>query len=442
MTGWEPANGYDHRSFQWSAGTAGTYQVEVDVREQGETVPYDAVANGTYKVVGCSSAQISASLASPQLPGTAIRITGSGTCPTDYPEFRFWVRDLSGRWAIAQDYAGYVNQPYFYFDWNTAGAAQGTYGLEVDVRDAGAAAPYEAVANMTFQLGTPNCSTPTLTPNPGTGPIVVFTAGTSGCITPPVYRFWISPPSGGWHIVQDYSPTNTYSWNTSGLSGTYRIEVDVRNTGSSLPYVAVKGITYTIGRCTAAELTADKTSPQAPGATIVLTAGASCTGTPEYEFLIDVNGVQTALQQYGSVNTYSWNTTGLPGGTYVLEVWVRNLGSPVAYDTSADTWFALVIPTCQLAQLTTDKPSPQAAGTTIALTGSAAACPTGAPEFRFLLTDPNNQVTVLQDWSSNSTYSWNTTGLAPGTYQLTVEARTQGSTGGSETGMQIAFVLT
>jgi len=52
----------------------------------------------------------------------------------------------------------------------------------------------------------------------------------------------------------------------------------------------------------------------------VLTATATCPGTPTYRFLI--NG--STVQDYSTTNTYPWDTTGASGGSYQLEVDVRD----------------------------------------------------------------------------------------------------------------------
>jgi hypothetical protein len=85
--------------------------------------------------------------------------------------------------------------------------------------------------------------------------------------------------NGHWSIVQDYSATSTYSWSTANLAaGTYGLEVDVRNQGSTLAYEKVANLTYTLSPCTAASLSSNKASPQAPGTIVVLTGGASRPG--------------------------------------------------------------------------------------------------------------------------------------------------------------------
>jgi hypothetical protein len=129
-------------SFNWTtAGSVGSYGVEVDVRDQLETsVTYDAVKNITYVLAGCSAASMTAAPPSTQVHGSAIVFTASATCPGT-PEFRFWVKAPGGSWTIKQDYSASNTFTY-------TPASAGTYSFEVDVRDQGSTDSYEKVANI------------------------------------------------------------------------------------------------------------------------------------------------------------------------------------------------------------------------------------------------------------------------------------------------------
>jgi hypothetical protein len=434
---WTIAQDYSAAStFTWNAtGLAGTYGIEVDVRDATSSVPYDAVRNITYNLNACTAAGIGASPSSPQLPGATITVTGSATCPGT-PTYRFWVGQ-GGGWSIVQDYST-ANT----FSWSTTGKPFGTYGLEVDVRDQGATAGYEKVANMSYFLGSAPCTTPTLGAGPAspgpTGGSVVFTATTSGCPTPN-YRFWVGQ-GGAWTIVQDYSATNTFNWTSTGKAGSYGIEVDVRNAGSAVPYDHVRNITYSLVGCSAAHLATDKTSPQAPGATVILTGSSTCPGTPQYRFWVGKNGTWTTVQDFSATSTFSWNTTGKLQGTYGLEVDVRDQGATASYEAVATLTFVLFATPCTSAGISTDHTSPQPHGTTIVVTGSATCA--GTPEYRFWVRDATGHWSIAQDYSSSNTFSWNTTGLPAGTYGLEVDVRNQGSTAVYETVANTTFGIT
>src|SRR2546423_1501174 len=177
------------------------------------------------------------------VPGVPVRLTGSGTCP-GRPDYRFWVGQ-NGIWTIVQDYS-----PTSKFSWNTTGKLQGTYGLEVDVRNHGATATYETVANVSFTLSTPPCTAARLTTDKTSpqvhGTTVVLT-GSATCSGAPEYRFWVRDLTGRWTIVKDYTSANTFSWNTTSLGpGTYGLEVDVRNQGSTTTYETVSNLTFAV----------------------------------------------------------------------------------------------------------------------------------------------------------------------------------------------------
>jgi hypothetical protein len=63
---------------------------------------------------------------------------------------------------------------------------------------------------------------------------VTITATGSGCPNPQ-YQFWVlAPGAAAWQVVQPYSATTTYGWNTTGLApGTYRWCVWARDSGSA-----------------------------------------------------------------------------------------------------------------------------------------------------------------------------------------------------------------
>ena len=431
---WEIAKNYSAtNTFNWTgSGSAGAYPIEVDVRQQTSSLSYDAVFNLTYAVNGCSHASLTPNLPSPQSPGTALVLTGAANCPGP-AEYRFWEFDPGSRWSMVRDYS-----PTASWNFNTTGLPFGSYALEVDVRDHGGTAAYESVANITYVLG---CPKPTVNASPAssasTGTVVSFTATSSGC-TNPLYRFWIAPPAGAWSIAQDYSPANTFNW-TTATAGTYRVEVDVRGQASGAAYDSVTNTMYVVAGCTAAGLTPDKASPQATGtATVLMTSSATCPGTPEYRLWMRApGGSWSIVRDYSPTATFSWNTASLPAGAYAWEVDVRDHGATVSYEKVFNLTFTLA--GCTAAMLNTDKPSPQTAGTTILLTGSASCL--GTPQYRFWMRAPGGAWSVLQDYSPGATLNWNTTGKPAGTYGFEVDVRNAGSTEIYETVANITYGL-
>jgi hypothetical protein len=126
-------------------GLAGSYHLEVDLRDASETTTYDVVANITYVLAGCTAAGLTANPASGGAHGTLITLTATSTCPGT-ATYTFWVKAPGGSWQVVQPY-GTGNT----FSWTPATA--GTYSLEVDVRDQGGTDTYEKVANLTYVVG-------------------------------------------------------------------------------------------------------------------------------------------------------------------------------------------------------------------------------------------------------------------------------------------------
>ena len=420
------------KTYRWpAAGPVGNYRIEVDVRDSTRPVTYDHFGVVPYVLTGCTGAALTPNPAPPQEAGTQVVVTGSATCPRA-AQYRFWVSPPSGGWTTVQDYSSSST-----YAWRSTSG--GNYRLEVDVRDVGASAAYETYTTIPFALVAP-CSTPSLSASPtsgATGSSVMFTSSTSSCPIPS-YRFWVGQ-SGRWHIVQDYGGANTFSWPGSGAAGTFGVEVDVREAGSSVPYDAVRNMTYSVSGCTAAHLAGDKVSPQAPGTTLMLTASANCPGAPDYRFWVGRNAMWTIAQDFSAAGTFSWNTTGKLQGTYGLEVDVRDHGATATYEAVANITFVLFAPPCTTPGLTAAPVSPEGSGAHVTLTASTSGCPN--PQYRFWISPPSGMWSMVQDYSSTNTYSWINTG-ADGTYRIEVDVRDASTTVVYDRVTSIIYVLT
>jgi hypothetical protein len=327
-------------AFSWNTtGKAlGSYGLEVDVRNQGATDAYEKVSNLTY-VLGpaiCRSPTLSANPASSAATGSTVTFSATSSGCAN-PRYRFWVQAPGGRWTIVQDY-GAANT----FAWTGTGLA-GSHGIEVDVRDQSSSVAYDSVKNLTYVLA--GCTAVQLSADKaspqGTGSSVVLTGG-STCPGTPEYRFWIQAPGGRWTMTQDYGPSSTFTWTTTGTAGTYGLEVDVRDQGATATYEKVSSLTFTLLGCTAATLSTDKPSPQKTGTQILLTGSASCLGTAEYRFWVKAPGGNwTIVQDYSPNNSFSWSTSGKPAGSYGLEVDVRNQGSNDDYESVSNLAYNL-----------------------------------------------------------------------------------------------------
>ncbi len=338
-------------TYNWtSTGTAGIYHLEVDVKNTGSTAAYDSVANIMYTINGaatCASASLSTNPTSPQPAGTQVVLTASSTaCPT--PRYQFWLQDPGSRWSMVQDYSAGTT-----YTWAAANnRTPGIYHLQVYARDASESVTYDAVSPVAnYQMNAvAGCTAANLSASPtspgATGATLTLTGSSASCPNPR-YRFWILDPGRSWSMVQDYSAATTYTWTQTGLAGSYRTEVDVRDASETTVYDVVFNLTYQVSGCAAAALSASPANTAAHGTTVTFTGSATCLGTPTYKFWIKApGGAWTVVQSYGTSNTFTWTSTSSPintsaPGTYTIEVDIRNQGGTDTYETVKGITYSL-----------------------------------------------------------------------------------------------------
>ncbi len=403
----------------------------------------------------CTSVTETAAPGSPQGSGSSITFTASALgCP--HPVYQFWLLPPnSSTWQVVQPYSSSAT-----FSWNTSGLAAGNYMYTVWARDAssgGASCSSLGCTDAffpgtTYTLTTLRCSSVSESAAPGppqaTGTTVTFSASAAGC-PHPLYQFWLLAPGHAWQVVQAYSASNSFKWNTSGLTaGNYLYTVWARDSGSpgtscgSLgcedAYFSGTAYSLTTQPCSSVTESAAPGSPQLSGTTVTFSASAAGCANPLYQFWILAPGhAWQVVQAYSGTATFSWKTTGLAAGTYLYTVWVRDasstgtscgsLGCEDAYFPG--TVYSLTSQPCSSVSESASPGSPQAAGTTVTFTAAASGCP--HPLYQFWILAPGHAWQVGQAYSSTATFSWSTTGLAPGSYLYTVWARDSSSTGTS-----------
>jgi hypothetical protein len=325
-------------TYNWTSTTVpGGYFLSVHARALASSAPFESLATIPYTLTSTICTLVSASAAppSPQPVGTGVTITASGSgCPN--PRYQFWLLPPGGTWTISQPYSSSGT-----FNWTTTGLTAGTWRWSVWVRDAASSNSYDVYYGGTaYVLTTTACTSVTASAAPASpqlaGTPVTITASASGCPNPR-YQFWTLAPGGAWTIVQPYSPSATFNWNTSPPAGTYRYSVWFRDASSAAGYdTYFPGTTYVLTTTPCASVTASAApaSPQAHGTPITITASASGCPSPRYQFwILAPGGSWTIKQAYSGTATFNWNTTGLAAGTYHYSVWVRDASSANSYDT-------------------------------------------------------------------------------------------------------------
>jgi hypothetical protein len=302
-----------------------------------------------------------------------------------------------------------------------------------------------------FTMLGPACTSVAVSTSPPSssslGTTVTLTAQASGCPDPsPLYRFaLLAPGASNYQQAQAYSTSPTFSWNTTGLvPGSYRFSVWARDANSSGLFGNSDGrwdtynndTLYTLSSCSSLSVSVAPASPLEVGNTVTLTAQANGCSSPLYRFSLLAPGASNyqQVQAYSSSATFSWNTSGLAPGTYRFSVWARDSGSSGAFGNSDGRWDTYnndalyTLSSCPVVDVTVSPSSPSTSGTTVTVTASAAGC--SNPVYHFSLLAPGaSSYVVVQTYSSSATFTWNTTGLATGTYRFSVWARDSASSG-------------
>ena len=248
---WTVAQAYSSNAqFAWNntGRPAGLYRYSVWVRDSSSSGVScnslgcnDNFVGINYTLTSaCTSATASDAPPASSTSSTAVTFTGVASGCTN-PLYEFWILvPGSSTWTVAQPYSTGAT-----FNWNTTGLPSGLYRFSVWVRDAGSSGIScnslgcnDAFVAINHTLTSAPCTAVTASASPASpsahGPAIIVTGVASGCSNP-LYQFWIlAPGSSTWTIVQAYSTSATFNWNTTALAaGTYRFSVWVRDATSS-----------------------------------------------------------------------------------------------------------------------------------------------------------------------------------------------------------------
>ncbi len=288
--------------------------------------------------------------------------------------------------------------------------------------------------------------------SPALGGTSVTMTATAGCPDlNPVYEFWVlAPGASSYQLLQAYSTTSTYTWNTSGLfPGVYRVTVWARDAGSAGEFGNAFGTwdtynnatLYTVvtNPCSAVSLAAAPAGSANVGTAVGITAHASGCPSPLYQFWILAPGASsfTLAQAYSTTSSFTWDTANKVPGVYVLGTWARNANSPGTFGNTLGRFDAsntsqYTVTTCSAGSIGSAPPSSARVGTSVTFTATASGCPNPNPVYQFWTLAPAaTSWTVVQAYSTSNTLTWSTAGKAPGTYQFAAWVRDASSAGAS-----------
>jgi hypothetical protein len=387
-------------------------------------------------VPGASVTSLTSSVSSPALVGIAMTWTAQASGGIGPLQYQFWRFDsTAGVWVVVQDFSA-ANT----YTWTPGGADVGGHAFHVRVRSAAATTAFEGYKDVTgFQV---IASTPpaivSVTASPVlpavTGVTYTWTAVASGGVAPLTFQFWRYDATGGWRMVQDYTPAATYRWTpATSDTGVHALHVRVRNANSTATYDAyLDTVSFqVIPPATLASVTADVALPVTYGTPITWTAVASGGVAPvQYQFwrYDTAVGAWRMVRDYSAVATYSWTPGVSDVGTHALHVRARSASSPQVYDSYIDPGpFEIVVGNrASLQSVTPDRVLPAAVGTPIQWTAVASGG-TGPLQFEFWRYDAATGWQRVQSYGPAAVYSWTPGGGDVGVHALHVRVRSAGS---------------
>ena len=271
----------------------------------------------------------------------------------------------------------------------------------------------------------PHCATSSLTGSPVSpqllGTQLQLSAASTGCPNPR-YEYSLKYPDGSWAVVKPFGSSGTLSWDTALYPlGTYTIRAVANQAGDGSGPEAFTDVVYSLTEpppCTSPGLSpANPTQPA--GSAVSFTASSAGCPVPLYAYWVQYPDGTWKLQRALSTDpSWSWNTAGLPIGTYTVHVWANHPG----HSTRSLEVFAsstLTLTGCTSASLSPAAPS-QAAGSSISFAATSVGCL--SPQYEYWVQYPSGKWYLKRGFSSAGDWTWSTAGLPAGTYTVHVWA--------------------
>lgn len=287
------------------------------------------------------------------------------------------------------------------------------------------------------------------------GPTVTWTA-TGSCSSTAQYAFNIADTNGVFTRVQDWSPSNQWSWPTAGLPvGTYYVEALVSDAvGTPTNYDTYRSKYFTLtstAACTSAATVVSPAGQATVGASVTLTTSVTGCSPAEYRIIHrQPNGTFVEASPYSTANaSWVWDTSqggaaNAPGSHY-FEVWVRGAGSPAAYEKYTSFSYTLnASAPCTKATTVASPAGSASVGQQVTFTTTPTGC--ASTEYRIVHRYPNGTWVEASPYSTaNASWIWDTSqggpANAPGLHYFEVWIRAAGSTASYEAYASLYYSL-
>jgi phosphatidylinositol-3-phosphatase len=318
-----------------------------------------------------------------------------------------------------------------YNDYSLLSTIEASRGLAPLTGNDAGALPMSDLFNSGVSSSPNPCTSLSLATSPASpslsGTAITFTASATGCPNPE-YEFWRRSAGGDtWALVKGYSSSGTMIWNAP--AGSYYVSAWARDASSTTNFDANTTVPYAVklASCDSATMGASPASPQTSGAQVTFdaVAGGCVDANPLYQFWMRPANSSTwsVVQPYSTNGSFSWDSS-LHHGSFYFSVWVKDAASTTAsFDAHATSPYTVNPASCSSVTM-----SRSASGAQVTFFGAAASCSNPNPLYEFWILNGSSW-RVVQGWSTNASWTWDTTGLTSGTYHFGVWVRDAASPG-------------
>ena len=268
-------------------------------------------------------------------------------------------------------------------------------------------------------------ATPSVAPPQLSGASITWTAAATGPNSAYEYK-WFASAGGVTTLLQDWSAAQTYVWRPTVGASDMRIIVWTRSTGNTANVFEAKAEypfkiadmaadtlpTSVSSPVASVALNTNLAAPQPASSTIVWTAtptGGS--GALVYKWFLSSDGASwSTIGSWTTSNQFSWTPTAV-SANYRVSAWVKRASNPKdEWEATAERQFAIIEPSVASSPvsgvaLTTNVPSPQPVGSTIAWTASASGG-TGALVYKWFVSNDGASWTTNGLWTASNQFTW------------------------------------
>jgi hypothetical protein len=224
------------------------------------------------------------------------------------------------------------------------------------------------------------------------------------------------------------------------VDGTRYYFVVTAYTSSGLSSAPSQEVSATVA--SVVSLVSNGQSPAPTGVPMTWTATGVQGVNLEYEFwrFSQTSGAWTMVRNYSASNTFTWTPGSGEQGTYQMQVWARTPGSTDIYQAyRSSSQFTVSNGGIKIGELAANVAFPASTGTPITWTALAVGGPAPLKYQFWRYSLSAGTWTMVQDYSTDNTYTWTPGATAQGRYAIQAWVRANGSTAAQDAWKSTGF---